>query len=217
MVVDERFFPTTAMPDQDWWQALWPAPEEVLSTLGIKAGMTVVDLCCGDGLFTAPMCRLVEPGRVFGADIDPELLQQAKDACAGMTNCAWVEGDARRLAEMLTEKVDYVLIANTFHGVPDKDGLARVVRSVLEPGGRFAVVNWHPLPREETPVLDKPRGPATAYACPRRPCGRSWSRRGSSWSGWCSYLLTTTARYSCGPARIPSRWQRRSIKIRYDS
>jgi len=162
MVVDERFFPTTAMPDQDWWQALWPAPEEVLSTLGIKAGMTVVDLCCGDGLFTAPMCRLVEPGRVFGADIDPELLQQAKDACAGMTNCAWVEGDARRLAEMLTEKVDYVLIANTFHGVPDKDGLARVVRSVLEPGGRFAVVNWHPLPREETPVLDKPRGPATA-------------------------------------------------------
>ncbi len=47
MVVDERFFPTTAMPDQDWWQALWPAPEEVLSTLGIKAGMTVVDLCCG--------------------------------------------------------------------------------------------------------------------------------------------------------------------------
>jgi len=35
------------------------------------------------------------------------------------------------------------------------------VRAVLKPSGRFAIVNWHPRPREETTVLGEPRGPKT--------------------------------------------------------
>jgi hypothetical protein len=31
----------------------------------------------------------------------------------------------------------------------------------LKSGGRLALVNWHPRPREETTVLGEPRGPAT--------------------------------------------------------
>ena len=62
---------------------------------------------------------------------------------------------------MIPTPVDYILIANTFHGAPDKTALAREVAAALKPGGRFGVVNWHPKPREETTVLDKPRGPST--------------------------------------------------------
>lgn len=65
------------------------------------------------------------------------------------------------LSRLLGAPADYVLIANTFHGVPDKTALAREVATALKPSGRFAVVNWHPLPREETTVLDQPRGPST--------------------------------------------------------
>jgi hypothetical protein len=57
------------------------------------------------------------------------------------------------------EPVDFVLIANTFHGVPDQKGLARAVRAVLRPKGSFAVINWYPAQREDTPVLGEPRGP----------------------------------------------------------
>ncbi len=57
--------------------------------------------------------------------------------------------------------MDYGLIANTFHGVPDKTAMARAVAAVLNPRGQFAIVNWHPLPRERTVVLGKPRGPKT--------------------------------------------------------
>jgi predicted methyltransferase len=39
--------------------------------------------------------------------------------------------------------------------------MARAVAAVLKPGGRFAIVNWHSLPRERTAVLGKPRGPRT--------------------------------------------------------
>jgi SAM-dependent methyltransferase len=54
-----------------------------------------------------------------------------------------------------------VIIANTFHGVPDKTRLCQAVASALKPGGRFVVVNWHRRPREETTVFGQLRGPKT--------------------------------------------------------
>jgi len=148
------------MPDRDWWQALWSDPLGVLHGLGITPNMKVVDLCCGDGYFTAPLALLVE-GKVYAVDLDPELLQLAQAAVEriGATVRHWIHGDARDLGDLIPERVDVVLIANTFHGVPDKTALARGVANVLKPAGHFAIVNWHPLPRERTVVLDQPRGP----------------------------------------------------------
>lgn len=161
-MASENFFTGTGMPDRDWWSALWPDPEGVLRKLGVAPGMTVVDLCCGDGYFTAPLAKLVE-GRVYAVDLDPAMLERARAevARAGATVRKWIRADARDLAGLFPDNVDVVLLANTFHGVPDKTGLARGVAAVLEAGGTFAVVNWHPLPREKTVVLGQPRGPAT--------------------------------------------------------
>ncbi|MHB1203164.1 MAG: class I SAM-dependent methyltransferase, partial [Acidithiobacillus sp.] len=55
----QAFFPATVMPDPDWWQALWPDPEGVITALGVTPGMTVLDLCCGDGYFTAALAGQV--------------------------------------------------------------------------------------------------------------------------------------------------------------
>jgi SAM-dependent methyltransferase len=158
----DNFFAATAMPNRDWWQALWPDPERVLRALGIEPKMTVLDLCCGDGYFTAPLAALVQ-GKVFGLDIDPDMLEKARAEVARQRTSVskWLCGDANDLTELLSERVDFVLIANTFHGVPDQTSLAKAVADILKPGGGFAIVNWHSIPREQTPVLDKPRGPRT--------------------------------------------------------
>jgi ubiquinone/menaquinone biosynthesis C-methylase UbiE len=158
----DKFYSATAMPDRDWWQALWPDPEGMLRALGIKPEMTVLDLCCGDGYFTAPLAALVE-GKVIGLDIDPDMLDQARAEVSrlGASVSRWICGDADDLEDLLSERVDFVLIANTFHGVPDQTGLARTAASALKPGGLFAVVNWHQIAREKTTVLGKPRGPKT--------------------------------------------------------
>src|SRR6266511_3329946 len=159
--VIEDFFPATAMPDSAWWQALWLQPGKVLADLGIEPGMKVIDLCCGDGLFTAPLARMAR--RVVAIDLDPEMLRiaQARVTAAGATNCMFIVGDAYNVAKLAPEPADFVLIANTFHGVPDKPRLARAVATVLKPAGRFAIINWHRRPREETTVLGQPRGPQT--------------------------------------------------------
>ncbi len=156
------FFPATAMPDRDWWAALWPDPEGVVRSLGVAPGMVVVDLCCGDGHFTAPLARTVA-GQVYGVDIDPAMLEKTRAELerTETTVLDLICADARDLLELLPGKVDYVLIANTFHGVPEKTAMARAVAAVLNRRGQFAIVNWHPLPRERTVVLGKPRGPKT--------------------------------------------------------
>jgi SAM-dependent methyltransferase len=158
----EEFFPATGMPDRDWWSALWPDPEDVVRSLGVEPGMVVVDLCCGDGYFTAPLARIVA-GKLYGVDIDPAMLEQTRTELTrtGTTVLELICADARELPKLVPGKVDYVLIANTFHGVPEKTAMARAAAAVLKPGGRFAIVNWHKLPRDRTVVLGKPRGPKT--------------------------------------------------------
>ncbi len=158
----EGFFPATAMPDPDWWQVLWPRPDEVLAKSGIQRNAEAVDLCSGYGLFTVPLARVAR--HVIAIDLDPEMVEQARAraAAAGVTNCGCVVGNAYDLAELvLPGSEDFVLIANTFHGVPDKARLARAVVTVLRPDGRLVVVNWHQRPREQTIVLGQPRGPRT--------------------------------------------------------
>ena len=161
LIVEEHIFPGTAMPSPDWWRALWPNPDKVIEKLGIGQGMTVLDLGCGDGYFTAAIARRAGSGQVIGFDLDPVVLDQAKAACKGMQNCTWLLGDAMELSKLITIPIDYVLIANTFHGVPNKTDLACEIAKVLKPDGYLTIVNWHVFPREETRVLGQPRGPRT--------------------------------------------------------
>jgi ubiquinone/menaquinone biosynthesis C-methylase UbiE len=147
------------MPDADWWQVLWPRPEKVLVEMGVRPGMVAVDLCCGDGLFTAPLACIAD--RVYAIDIDPDMLDRARVrvAEAGATNCDFVMADAMTVDAIVPEPVYYVFLANTFHGIPDQLSVARAVAATLKPHGQFGIVNWHYRPREETVVLGQPRGP----------------------------------------------------------
>jgi ubiquinone/menaquinone biosynthesis C-methylase UbiE len=123
--------------------------------------MDVVDLCSGDGWFTLQIARIAR--RVVSVDIDGKLLKTAKARLTegGVTNCTFVESNAYDLGKIGRGWADHVFMANAFHGVPDRPRLAGAVQDVLKPGGLFAIVNWHARPREETPVLGEPRGPAT--------------------------------------------------------
>lgn len=161
MINKDKLFPATIMPDKDWWHALWPDPAKVLHDVGVAAGMHALDLCCGDGYFTRPMCELASQGQVYGLDLDADLLDQTKTACDMYGNFQSILGDAYDLPRLIDGMVDFVLIANTFHGVPEQLRLSRAIYQTLNKAGRFAVINWHRRPREETIVLDQPRGPDT--------------------------------------------------------
>jgi SAM-dependent methyltransferase len=155
------FFPSTEMPDAQWWEALWPDPAGVLAAVGLEAGSEAIDLCAGDGWFTLPLAKLAR--HVTAIDIDPGLLDAARCRLAqgGAANCDFVAGDAYDIATLAPRPADFVFLANAFHGVPDRPRLTRAIGTALKPGGRLAILNWHRRPREETIVLGAPRGPKT--------------------------------------------------------
>ena len=153
------FFEGTGMPDPGWWEALFPDPARILASVGLPSDSDAIDLCCGDGWFTLQMTRIAR--HVVAIDIDPHMLETSRTRLreAGIVNCEFVAGDAYRLPCMVSKPVDFVFLANAFHGVPDRLKLSEAVRTVLKPGGLFAIVNWYRRPREETTVLGEPRGP----------------------------------------------------------
>ena len=139
-----------------------PLPGFLLGDVDVAPGMDVVDLCCGDGWFTLPLGRIARS--VVVIDIDATLLEAAQVRLAercGAGNCTFVEAEAYDVDKVVRQPLDHVFLANAFHGVPDRPRLVRAIRGVLKSDGLFAVVNWHALPREQTPVLGEPRGPET--------------------------------------------------------
>jgi SAM-dependent methyltransferase len=153
------FFEGTGMPDPGWWEALFPDPAHILASVGLPSDSDAIDLCCGDGWFTLQMTRIAR--HVVAIDIDPHMLETSRIRLreAGIVNCEFIAGDAYQLPGMVSKPVDFVFLANAFHGVPDRLKLSEAVRTVLKPGGLFAIVNWYRRPRKETTVLGEPRGP----------------------------------------------------------
>src|SRR4030042_4780614 len=96
------FFKGTEMPTAGWWEALWPDPAEVLTAVGVAAGMDVIDLCSGDGWFTLQIAKLAR--HVVAVDIDRSLLDIARLRLAesGITNCELVQGDAYDIAKLVS-------------------------------------------------------------------------------------------------------------------
>ncbi len=123
------------MPDADWWEALWPNPARVLTDAGLVTGASAVDLCAGDGWFTLPMARIAR--HVIAVDIDATLLDRARARLsdAGVNNCDFEVADAFDLQRLVAQPVDYVFLANAFHGVSEPTALSRVVAAVLAPSG----------------------------------------------------------------------------------
>ncbi|WP_158056784.1 class I SAM-dependent methyltransferase [Halorussus halophilus] len=156
-------FQNTGLPDWDWWGKLWPAPSETLRELGISSGTTVAEVGCGNGYFALPAARITAPEPVYALELDETLADELTSLAdlQDVENVEPIVGDARSLARHLPETVDFVLLANVFHGVGNTAGLVEQAFDSLDSGGRFAVVNWHDMPREATTVAGSPRGPPT--------------------------------------------------------
>ena len=60
--------------------------------------------------------------RVYAIDIDPDMLDQARALVAEASNCKFSVAEAMNVEAVVPELVDYLFLANTFYGVPDKLG-----------------------------------------------------------------------------------------------
>jgi ubiquinone/menaquinone biosynthesis C-methylase UbiE len=127
---------------------LLQSPKKILSP-HVRDGMSVLDLGCGPGFFTAEMARLAGmKGRVVAADLQPGMLDKAREKIAAAASTSVVRFHLCR-ADALgldpAEKFDFILVFYMLHEVPDPAGFLREIKSLLAPDGRvlLAEPRWH--------------------------------------------------------------------------
>lgn len=130
-------------------------PEETLQLLGVRPGMTVVDLGCGSGYFSLPAARLVgEAGRVYGVDLYQELLDLCRQRAEeqGIGNFVPVLAEEVRVP-LPGGEADAVLAVNVLHEFEDLQSSLFEMRRLLKPEGRLLVVDWQKVEMEMGPPV----------------------------------------------------------------
>ena len=118
--------------------------EALVRNFGIRKGMKVLDLGCGDGTTALPAAML--GADVLGVDIARNLVDAGNRRAteAGLTNCRFQEGDASSLSDLPDEGFDLVLSIFGAMFAPKPFDVAKEMTRVTRPGGRIIMGNWIP-------------------------------------------------------------------------
>jgi ubiquinone/menaquinone biosynthesis C-methylase UbiE len=134
-----RMIQTLTDPSRDARQR----PRELIAALGIKPGMTVVDLGTGPGYMLPPLSEAVGPkGVVIGQDVFRDFLDKARERTSELKNIVFVQGTDKSTA--LPEKTaDLILVLDVYHHLDYPEQTLAELRRTLKPGGRLAIVEYH--------------------------------------------------------------------------
>ena len=118
--------------------------EELVDSLAIKPGMSVLDLGCGDGTTALPLAR--RGADVIGVDIASNLVAagNARAKQAGLTNVRFEQGDASNLGGLGDAAFDLVLTVFGAMFAPRPYDVAKEMVRVTRAGGRIVMANWIP-------------------------------------------------------------------------
>jgi len=118
--------------------------EALVRQFGIKKGLKVLDVGCGDGTTAIPMARL--GAEVLGVDIARNLVKAGNERVQreGVTNCKFQEGDATNLFALPDKTFDLVVSIFGVMFAPRPGDVAKELVRVTKPGGRIIMGNWIP-------------------------------------------------------------------------
>lgn len=125
---------------------LSPEVAQDLDRIGDLGGADVVHLQCHLGTDTVSLSRL-GPRRIVGVDLSPGSLRRARDVAARAgADIEYVEANVYDAREAVTGDFDLVYTSiGVLCWLPDVTAWARVIASLLRPGGRFVLRDDHPM------------------------------------------------------------------------
>ncbi len=116
----------------------------MLTALGVKRGMTICDMGCGNGFYTLQMAKMVGPeGHVYGVDIQPEMLKMLNDRGdqMGVRNFTPVLGTGYD-PRLPKGKVDLILCVDVYHEFSYPEPMLKAMREALSPRGAVVLVEY---------------------------------------------------------------------------
>lgn len=127
----------------------------MLANLGVKRGMTVCDMGCGNGFYALQIAKMVGPdGRVLCVDIQPEMLKFLKERAEKLeiTNYQPILGKLHD-PRLPVGKVDLILCVDVYHEFSHPVQMLAGMRESLAPGGMVVLLEYR---EEDVNVPIKP-------------------------------------------------------------
>lgn len=152
-------------PARDEWQK----PDEVIRALKLAPEALVADIGAGTGYFAVRFARAVPKGRVYGVDIEPDMVRYLAERAKreGVGNLTAVA--AKPNDPGIPAAVDLAILVDTYHHVPDRERYFRNLQKSLKPKGRLAIIDF---------TLDSPVGPPKRARIPADQVKQELARAG---------------------------------------
>ena len=143
---------------------------EVVASLKLKPGDVVADLGAGAGPFVVPFATAVGPtGKVYAVEVDRNFFPyiEKRSKAAGMSNVQTVLGAFVDPA-LPTADVDVAFLHDVLHHIQDRPGYLKAAAKYLKPGGRIAIIDYHPSqsPHRDDPGLVVSKEQAVSWLAP---------------------------------------------------
>lgn len=125
-------------PERDRWQK----PHEVIMALKLAPDAKVADIGAGTGYFAARLAHMTPGGRVYAVDLEPDMVKHLAERARreGLSNLVPVQAQPDSAA--LPEKVDRILLVDTYHHIGDRSSYFKRLRGSLKPNGEVAIIDF---------------------------------------------------------------------------
>lgn len=136
------------VPESESDQRRWlvARARQVLESVPVRPGDTIVDFGCGSGAYAVPAAELAGPGgTVHAIDCDADRIQALESAAreAGAHNLRPIHGDGGARIPLDDGCCDVGLLYDVLQNIEDWGGLFSEMRRVLRPGGILSVYPMH--------------------------------------------------------------------------
>ncbi|MDG1874137.1 MAG: class I SAM-dependent methyltransferase [Mariniblastus sp.] len=127
----------------------------MLANLGLKPGMTVCDMGCGNGFHALQIAKMLgDQGQVVGVDVQPEMLGFMRERAEedGIENVIPILGSYHN-PRLPPNAIDLVLMVDVYHEFSHPEQMLRSIRKSLKPDGLVVLVEFR---EEDKKVPIKP-------------------------------------------------------------
>ena len=136
-------------PKRDDWQK----PHQVIQALALEPDAVVADIGSGTGYFAVRIANMVPRGRVYGVDIEPDMVKYLAERAQREKRANVIAVSGTPEDPRIPEKADLILMVDVFHHIEDRARYFRKLHASLNPGGRIAIIDFR---------MDSPEGPPQA-------------------------------------------------------
>jgi predicted methyltransferase len=122
-------------------------PYKVIGAMKLEEGDKVADIGVGTGYYARKISKFVgEEGRVYGVDIQPEMLDMLMEYCEkeGLENVRPVLGDVAD-PKLPKGTIDWMILADVYHEFSEPEVMLGKMREALNEDGKICLLEYRLL------------------------------------------------------------------------